>query len=166
MTRKELKKIISNYKSAQQQITELEEKYGIRIGNLTDGFDDLKEDIIYSLIKEIFGDKNNLFWDYILEENKLSFEDLCIELDIKDTKSDKMAIFEEYIDQKITFSDLCKNLGVVEDSSIPSIGEVFKYLDDGRLDEYISDTKKDLKEQFGSDIPTSVIIKYIQERVF
>lgn len=79
MTRDKLQKHIELYKSTEDTVFELDEKYGINIWNSRNpNIYNNYNLLIHNLLVEVFGEENTeLIESYIFEETDLTFEQLC-----------------------------------------------------------------------------------------
>jgi hypothetical protein len=84
MTRDELKQHIALYKKTENDVFELENKFGIRIWDSKEpNFYNNYNLIIHRLLADIFGEtKSELIEDYIFEQVDISFDELCEYLNI------------------------------------------------------------------------------------
>lgn len=85
MTKEELEKHINLYRDAEKDITELDDKYGIRIWDSTNpNFYNKYNLVIHNLLKNIFGEENTwLIEDYIFKQIDMSFDDLWEKINSK-----------------------------------------------------------------------------------
>lgn len=84
MTRDELKQHIALYKKTEDEVFELENKFGIRIWDSKEpNFYNNYNLMIHRLLADIFGEvKSELIEDYIFEQVNISFDELCEYLNI------------------------------------------------------------------------------------
>lgn len=86
MTKKKLKELTEVYKQAEQEVTELDDIYGIRIWDAPKAnFYNKYNLLIHELLIESFdADGAELIEDYCLSITNVSFDDLCVFLKITD----------------------------------------------------------------------------------
>lgn len=91
MTKQELKKFIKDYKSAEHDVHQLDKIFGISIWNAQqNNFYNKYNWIIHNLLVSIFGEnKVEILEDYMFEQTDLSFDRLCILLEIEDETNSK-----------------------------------------------------------------------------
>lgn len=78
MTKDELKNIIEKYKNAENDIMELDDKFGMRIWNSkNENFYNKYNYIIFKLLESIYGlEKEQLLEEYIFEQIEMTFDEL------------------------------------------------------------------------------------------
>ena len=78
MTKAELKKHIDLYKETEQIITDLDDKYGIKVWDSRyPNFYNNYNLLIHNLLVEIFGDeKTELLEDYMFDQTDMTFDEL------------------------------------------------------------------------------------------
>ena len=78
MTKDELKNIIEKYKNAENDIIELDDKFGVRIWNSkNENFYNKYNYIIFKLLENIYGlEKEQLLEEYIFEQIEMTFDEL------------------------------------------------------------------------------------------
>lgn len=84
MTKQELKDYIELYRKTEQQITDLDDKYGIRIWDSAEpNFYNNYNLLLHKLLLQIFGTvKTNLLEDYIFNSIEITEDDLYESLDV------------------------------------------------------------------------------------
>lgn len=78
MKKDELKKLIEKYQFAEQQVTKLDDEFGIRLwdSNKPNFYNEYNY-IIFNLLEQIYGEANRiLIEDYIFEQNSITFDEL------------------------------------------------------------------------------------------
>jgi hypothetical protein len=79
MTKETLTHIIEKYKEAEEQVCEIDDKYGIRIWNSArENFYNKYNYIIFKLFEELYGtNKTELLEEYIFEQiSEMTFDEL------------------------------------------------------------------------------------------
>ena len=79
MTREELRNIVEKYKEAENQVSEMDSKYGICIWNSRqENFYNKYNYVIFKLLEEIYGiEKEQLLEEYIFEQTVgMTFDEL------------------------------------------------------------------------------------------